>query len=85
MYPSVTNLGVRPTIGDGKFVVETHILPPEGLQMPAVIADLYGIQVRVAFVQRMRDELTFDSLDALTVQMREDCRQAAHVFRQISL
>ncbi len=81
--PAVTSVGVRPTIGDGKFTIETHVLGSPGAE--AAAADLYGRRMRVAFVRRLRDEVRFDSLDALKAQMRDDCRQAAHLFQQISL
>ena len=48
-YPSVTNIGVRPTFGDvDRIQVETHLLDAS--------RDLYGARVRLSFVQRVRDE-----------------------------
>jgi riboflavin kinase/FMN adenylyltransferase len=65
IYPSVTNIGVRPTFGDeGRTVVETHLL---GVEM-----DLYGRSIGVGFVQRVRDERRFDSVDQLTAQIASD-------------
>src|SRR5256886_7588343 len=54
--PSITNIGARPTVDrSGRPVTETHIFAFDG--------DLYGASIRVGFVQRMRDERAFESLD----------------------
>jgi riboflavin kinase/FMN adenylyltransferase len=76
-HPAVTSVGVRPTIGDGRFVVETHLL--DGAY------DLYGRSMRLAFVQWLRAEAKFDSLDALRQQMGDDCRQAIALFERMAL
>lgn len=73
-HPAVTSLGIRPTIGDNKLTVETFLLDFSG--------DLYGKPMRLAFVARLRDELKFDSLEALTRQMALDAAQAGHLLRQ---
>ncbi len=67
-HPAVTSVGVRPTIGDGRVMVETFLLDHH--------EDLYGRRMRVAFVRWLRAEARFDSLEALVAQMHEDCRQA---------
>ena len=77
IHASVTNVGVRPTFGVSGPVVESHIFD--------VDRDLYGCSIRVAFVQRLRDELAFSNGDALRVQIARDCDQARALFRQISL
>ena len=78
IYPSVTNVGVRPTFGDGgQTVVETHLFD--------VSRDLYGARLRLAFIQRLRDERTFPNVDALLAQIAADCRQARELFERISL
>jgi riboflavin kinase/FMN adenylyltransferase len=77
-YRSVTNVGVRPTIGDNlQATIETHVLDFD--------RDLYGARLRLAFVQRLRDERAFGSLDALRTQIDADCRQARQLFDRISL
>lgn len=76
-HPSVTSVGVRPTIGDGRLTVETHLL--DGPQ------DLYGAHVRLAFVLRLRDERKFDGLDALKAQMSADCDVARGVLSRIAV
>jgi riboflavin kinase/FMN adenylyltransferase len=76
--PSVTNVGVRPTVdASGRTVVETHVFN--------VQPDLYGQSIRVGFVQRIRDERTFDSLDALRAQIGADCDRARVLFDRLSL
>ncbi len=79
IYPAVTNIGVRPTFGDETYgaVVETHILDLDG--------ELYGRDIRLAFVQRMRDERAFDGPEALRRQIETDCRQARALFDRLSL
>ena len=78
VFPSVTNIGLRPTFGDvTEPVIETHILDLE--------RDLYGSAVRVSFVQRMRDERAFADVDALKVQIEADRRAARRLFGRISL
>jgi riboflavin kinase/FMN adenylyltransferase len=77
-HPSVTNIGIRPTIGEGLAeTIETHVF--------GVDRELYGASVRLAFVQRLRDERAFASLEALTAQIAHDCRQARDLFDRISL
>jgi riboflavin kinase/FMN adenylyltransferase len=78
IYPSVTNIGVRPTFGDdGRAVVETHLL---GAEM-----DLYGRSVGLGFVQRVRDERRFDSVDQLTAQIALDVQKTRTLFDRMSL
>lgn len=78
VHPSVTNIGVRPTVDDsGRVSIETHIF---GLDR-----DLYGSAIRVGFVQRLRDERAFESLDALKTQIQSDCDRARVLFERLSL
>jgi riboflavin kinase / FMN adenylyltransferase len=76
-YRAVTSLGVRPTIGDGRVTLETHLL--DGGQ------DLYGARMRLAFVTWLREERRFDDLEALRVQITEDCAQASALFERMAL
>jgi riboflavin kinase/FMN adenylyltransferase len=77
-YPSVTNVGTRPTIDEfGRMSVETHIFN--------IDRDLYGARLRVGFVQRLRDERKFESLDALRAQIGADCGRARVLFDRLSL
>jgi riboflavin kinase/FMN adenylyltransferase len=78
VYPSVTNIGTRPTVDtSGRTTIETHLFD--------IDRDLYGTSVRVGFVQRLRDERAFDSLDALRAQIEADCRRARVLFGRLSL
>ena len=78
VYPSVTNIGVRPTVDDsGRVSIETHIFELD--------RELYGAPIRIGFVQRLRDERTFESLDALKTQIQADCDRARMLFRRHSL
>jgi riboflavin kinase/FMN adenylyltransferase len=78
VYPSVTNIGVRPTFHQPSAkVIETHLLDME--------RDLYGVRLRVSFLQRVRDERTFDGVEALKAQIAADCARARALFQQISL
>jgi riboflavin kinase/FMN adenylyltransferase len=78
VHPAVTNIGVRPTFGDVDApVIETHLLDLD--------RDLYGGQLRLSFVQRLRDERTFPDVDALRAQIDADVRSARRLFGRISL
>jgi riboflavin kinase/FMN adenylyltransferase len=67
--PAVASLGTNPTfVDDGRLVLEVHVLDWTG--------DLYDHRVRTTFVARLRDELKFDSVDALLAQIRRDIDQA---------
>lgn len=102
LYPSVTNIGQRPTFGDQlQMTIETHVLPfdarpgtdsarPLAQGGPAFAQtqgdfNLYGRQVRLAFVQRLRDERKFPDVEALKEQIAADVRRAARLFDRLSV
>jgi len=65
MYFGMTNIGVRPTLGgSGAVTVETHILDFD--------EDIYGLDIRIRFLQRIREERRFESLEALSAQLERD-------------
>ena len=67
-YLAVCNIGLCPTFGDQpKKRVEVHLLGYEG---PA----FYGESLQMTFLQKIRDELKFPSVDALIQQIRQDCQ-----------
>ena len=78
LQAAVTNIGVRPTFGEGlRPTVETHLLD--------VSADVYGARARLAFVQRLRDERPFPGVEALRTQIAADSVAASDLFRRLSL
>ena len=66
--PGVANLGVRPTFDGDGCRLEVHLFDHS--------SDLYGRELRVDFVARIRGERRFDGVDALVTQIRQDARQA---------
>ena len=68
---SVTNIGTRPTFGDSQKTIETHLLDYGG--------DLYGKELKVSFVQRLRDEKRFASSQELKEQISKDIEAAKTV------
>jgi riboflavin kinase/FMN adenylyltransferase len=78
VYPSITNIGMRPTFGDvDRPIIETHVFE--------MSRDLYDSSLRLSFVQRLRDERAFPDVDALRAQIDADCRSARRLFGRISL
>ncbi len=70
--PAAVNVGVRPTFESGRGVlIETYLIDFEG--------DLYGTEMRVAFVERLRGEKRFSSVEELIAQMRIDVEDAKRV------
>lgn len=74
-YPAVTNIGFNPTFDQKELNVESYILDFN--------EDLYGRKIKVEFVKRLRDELKFESKDALIEQMHRDV-ESAHTFFQFT-
>jgi riboflavin kinase/FMN adenylyltransferase len=78
VHASVTNIGTRPTFGDVTApVIEVHVFD--------YTRDLYDRDVRLSFLQRLRDERAFPDVDALRAQIDADCRAARRLFGRISL
>jgi riboflavin kinase/FMN adenylyltransferase len=78
VYPSITNIGVRPTIAaEGRRTIETHIFNFN--------REVYGASIQVGFVQRLRDERAFESIELLQAQIAADCTRARGLFRRLSL
>ena len=71
-HPAAVNVGVQPHFDTGRGVlVEAFLIDFEG--------DIYGKTLRIAFLERMRGERRFDSVDALIEQMRKDVEQAREI------
>jgi riboflavin kinase / FMN adenylyltransferase len=73
-YAAVASLGVRPMFGVNRPNLETHLFDFKG--------DLYGAHLSVALVEYLRPEATFDSLDALIVQMDRDSADARRILAE---
>ncbi len=67
-YPSITNVGIKPTIGSYEKNVETHIFNFDKI--------LYNKEIRVEFLQKMRDEIKFKNVEELSNQIVSDCKEA---------
>lgn len=76
-YPSITNVGNKPTVGDFEKNIETHIFDFN--------KELYGKEITVEFLKKMRDEQKFDSLDDLSTQIVKDCEGAKAWFEEEGL
>ncbi|MBF0184408.1 MAG: riboflavin biosynthesis protein RibF [Magnetococcales bacterium] len=70
--PAVANLGFNPTFGDHRLRLEVHLLVPCG--------NLYRQLLRVRFLRRIRDEITFANSDALKRQIAADVQEAQRFF-----
>ncbi len=69
--PAVVNIGVRPTFGEDRRMVEAHLIDFDG--------DLYGVDMTLRFVERLREERRFDGIDALVQQIGRDRDAAAAI------
>ena len=73
--PGVASLGTRPTVNGVEPLLEVHVFDFSG--------DLYGRAIEVEFVAKLRDEVKFDSLDAMMVQMKVDASQARDLLSKV--
>jgi riboflavin kinase/FMN adenylyltransferase len=76
-FPSVTNVGTRPTFGGTALTVETHLID--------VDEDLYGERIDVRFLARLRDEKTFSGSTELSDQIARDQAAAIAYFSGLTL
>ncbi len=76
-YPSVTNVGVKPTIGTYNKNVETHIFNFD--------SELYGKNIKVEFIKRTRAEKKFSGVEELSRQIQSDCIMAKAYHREKGL
>ncbi len=74
-HMSATNVGTRPTFGGGERLIETHILDFEG--------DIYGEEITVEFVERLRPELEFKSVAELLEHMAEDVERSRKILHPV--
>jgi riboflavin kinase / FMN adenylyltransferase len=78
-FDSVTNVGNRPTFGAELFAIETHLLNFHPLELTP------DTEVEICFLERLRDEIKFSSVDALREQIGCDVRKARRYFHLLRL
>jgi len=66
-YQSMTNIGKRPTFGDNELTIEVYLLDYQN--------NLYGRELKIDIIERLRDEKRFDSIEELKNQIAEDIKQ----------
>jgi riboflavin kinase/FMN adenylyltransferase len=76
MGQAAVSVGTRPTFGPGQLLIEAHLID--------VSVDLYGAEIDLYFVDRLRDEEKFGSVDDLVRQMHVDIEQARALLSQAS-
>jgi riboflavin kinase / FMN adenylyltransferase len=74
--PAVASLGTRPTVDGTDMLLEVHVFD--------FVGDLYGQEIEVEFVAKLRDEVKFDSLDAMMLQMKIDAAQARDLLSKVN-
>jgi riboflavin kinase/FMN adenylyltransferase len=72
-YRAASSVGVRPTFGGGPRTLEAYVLDFSD--------DVYGQQATIAFVERLRDEIRFDSAEDLATQIARDVEQTRRALR----
>lgn len=75
VYLGMANIGTRPTVDGNTLTVEVNLFDFEG--------DLYGESLSVYFIRRIRDEKKFDSLEALTQEIRQDKIKILKLFSRL--
>jgi riboflavin kinase/FMN adenylyltransferase len=73
-YNGVVNIGTNPTFGDEQLAVEVFLFDYQG--------DLYGKELQVALVDKLRDEKTFPSAELLVRQIEQDIQRAKEILRE---
>ncbi len=72
-YPSMTNIGKRPTFGSSQRVVEVYLLDYH--------SDLYGQELTIDITERLRGEIKFDTPEELKKQIAEDVKQGRAILK----
>ena len=78
-FDSVTNVGNRPTFGADSFAIESHLLNFHPILLKA------DTEVEIFFLQRLRDEIKFPSVESLREQIAKDVQQARRYFHLAAL
>ncbi|HYZ86990.1 MAG TPA: bifunctional riboflavin kinase/FAD synthetase [Bryobacteraceae bacterium] len=76
-WPSITNIGMRPTFDGDALTIETYLLAP--------IEGMSPERIRIEFLKRVRDERKFPSAEALKAQIMKDVQRAQSYFRRTAL
>lgn len=74
-FDSVTNVGNRPTFGADSFAIETHLLNFHPIELQP------ETEVEICFLDRLRDEVKFPSVEALREQIARDVKKARRYFQ----
>jgi riboflavin kinase/FMN adenylyltransferase len=74
IFPSITNVGTKPTFGGQEKMIESYIID--------YYHDLYGKSLRVLFLKKIRDEKKFESYEALSIQIKKDLDRAREFFKK---
>jgi len=72
-YPAMTNIGQRPTFGGSKRVVEVYLLDYH--------SDLYGRELEIDFIERLRGEKKFDTPQELKKQIAKDVKRGRAILK----
>ena len=78
-FDSVTNVGNRPTFGDDSFAIETHLLNFHPIELNP------ETEVEIHFLERLRNEIKFPTVEALREQIGKDVRKARRYFHLLRL
>lgn len=77
-FESVTNVGNRPTFGAELFAIETHLLNFHPLELTP------DTEIEICFLDRLRDEIKFPSVEALREQIARDVKKARRYFHLLN-
>jgi len=77
VYRAMTNIGKSPTFGVGRRTIESYLLDYSG--------DLYGHELSVDFVARLRDEKKFKNAGELKKQLTEDVKQGKTILKEMDV
>lgn len=80
--PAAINMGTRPTVNGMDERFEVHMLDAQGDESPLAGLDEYGWRIGVDLVARIRDQVRFESLEALSAQLERDCDRVRDVIRR---
>lgn len=72
-YRAISNLGTNPTVGGNRRRLESHLLDYKG-------EPLYGERLRITLLDALRQEMAFESIEALRHQIERDVERARELF-----